>query len=208
MTRTDLALVPEDKKIWAPRKLDIACGQRKGLDPFGVQQKGFTGIDLGGGGEIEHDLFDYPWPIKTGSVKEAQCHHFVEHIPHEAPRRITDDWEFDGWFMFFAEVHRILADGATISLLHPYSRSDRAFWDPTHTRYIHEAAYLYLNRKWRTENKLEHYMPDVDFEIISVDGMLLPEEVMMRPEEYQTHARTFWFNVVNDLRVVLKVVKT
>lgn len=181
----------------APRRLDIACGQRK--------TKGYRGIDLGGDADITHDLMSFPWPIKAGCVKEVQCHHFVEHIPHAAPH--PQRWDYDGWFMFFAEVYRICSNGATIELTHPYSRSDRAFWDPTHTRYIHEMAYYYLNREWRTANGLDHYIPDVNFEVVTIDGQLIPDDIVARPAEYQTHARTYWFNIVNDLHVILKVVK-
>jgi hypothetical protein len=187
-------------KIHAPKKLDIACGQRK--------TEGFKGIDMGGNADIVHDLMDFPWPIKASSVKEMVCNHFVEHIPHEAPIRLKDsNWEYDGFYMFFQEVYRVAANGATIEITHPYSRSDRAFWDPTHTRYIHETSYYYLNREWRTAQMLEHYIPDINFDVVTIDGQMIPDDIISRNIEYQNHARTYWFNVVNDLHIILKVVK-
>lgn len=185
-------LLPAKVEPVAVRKLDIGCGKRK--------TKGYKGIDLGGDADISHDLFSFPWPIKTGSVKEIQCNHFLEHIPHYRP-----EWNGqDGWWMFFSELYRIMAKDATAEFTHPYSRSDRAFWDPTHTRYIHEMSYYYLNREWREMNQLDHYMPDVNFDIVTIDGQLIPDDIVARSDEYQTHARAFWFNVVNDLHVILK----
>src|SRR5690349_3423427 len=110
-----------------PKKLDIACGQNK--------QEGFTGIDIAGDqADIKHDLNVYPWPIKTSTIEEVFCSHYVEHIPHYRP-------EFngvDGWWMFFNEVYRICKDGAKCIFIHPYGKHERSIWDPTHTRYIHE----------------------------------------------------------------------
>lgn len=177
----------------AVRKLDIACGQNK--------TKGFKGIDRYEGADITHDLFSFPWPIKTSSVKEAVCNHFVEHIPHSRP-----DWDFDGWFMFFAEVHRISANGATITLMHPYVWNDRAFWDPTHVRFIHWMSYYYLNKEWRTQQGLDHYAPDIDFEIVSIDGQMA-DTFASRNDEAQNFAREFYKNSVGDLQVILRVVK-
>ena len=191
MGRVLKAVPPEPAKLHAPRKLNIAGGQRS--------ITGFKNIDQGGNADITHDLFSYPWPIKTGAVKEVQCHHFLEHIPHYRP-----EWDKDGWWMFFEEVNRICANGATLEFTHPYSRSDRAFWDPTHTRYIHEMAYYYLNREWRVANGLDHYMPDVNFEVVTIDGQLIPDDIMARDDNYQAFARTYYFNVVNDLHVILK----
>ena len=133
-----------EPKLHAPKKLDIACGQNK--------QAGFKGIDIRGDADIVHDLNVFPWPIKTSSVKEAFCSHYVEHIPHWRP-----GWERDGWWLFFDELHRIMAKDATIQIHHPYVKNDRAFWDPTHDRYIHEVTWYYLSKQWREMQGLDHY---------------------------------------------------
>ena len=179
-----------EAKHAAPRKLDIACGQNK--------QKGFKGIDLAGDADIVWDLFNFPWPIKTSSVQEAYCSHFVEHIPHDL------GGDKDGFFMFFEEVHRILKKNGTIEIVHPFSRSDRAFWDPTHQRYLNDVTWSYLNPEWRTANKLDHYNTDADFEIMLIDAAGIPDEVMARPEEQKMFQITRYWNVIADLRVVLK----
>lgn len=180
--------------LHAPRKLDIACGQNK--------TPGFKGIDLAGSADIIHDLFKFPWPIKTSSVQEATCNHFVEHIPHRIP-----GVNKDGFFAFFEEVQRVLKKGGTISVVHPYSRSDRAFWDPTHERYIHEQAWYYLNKEWRTLNGLDHYNTDCDFDVVVINGSGLDPDFERKNQQQQQYMQRHYFNVVADLQVMLKVRK-
>ena len=179
-------------KIWAPKKLDIGCGQNK--------TEGFKGIDLSGDADIKHDLFTYPWPIKAGSVKEVECHHFVEHIPHYRPEYQGQD----GWWMFFSELYRICAKDASLHFTHPYSMSVRADWDPTHTRRIHEMTWYYLDRGWRQANGIDHYGTDVDFEVVTINGQGLPDDFAARSDGYQATARTHYWNVVSDLEIYLR----
>jgi predicted SAM-dependent methyltransferase len=182
------------KPVAAPAliKLDIACGQNK--------QPGHTGIDIAGDADIVHDLFTFPWPIADGSVSEAFCSHFVEHIPHYRP-----DWGGrDGWWMFWDEVHRILTPGGTVTVLHPYVKSDRAFWDPTHVRFIHEQTWYYLDRKWRESQGLDHYQTAADFEVSLITGVGISDDMVSRAPEVQAFGRSHYWNVVADLQVQLK----
>lgn len=176
-------------------RLDIACGQRK--------EEGWTGIDLRGDADIVHDLFSFPWPIETGSVEAVRIQHFAEHIPHYRP-----EWgSRDGWWLFWEEVYRVCADGATVEVLHPYSKCDRAFWDPTHTRYIHEMTWYYLDRNWRKVNLLEHDEDSVDFEVVVIQGMGIADDMASRNQETQNFARQHYWNVLADLMVTLKARK-
>ena len=178
--------------LYTPRKLDIGCGNRK--------QPGFKGIDLAGDADITWDLFQFPWPIKTSSVSEAHCQHFVEHIPHYRP-------EFggqDGWWLFWGEVYRIMRKNGPVRVVHPYAMHARAFWDPTHERYIHEGTWAYLDRGWRERELIGHYGADVDFEIVTINGMGIPDAVATRNQEYQDHARNHFWNTIEDLEVVLR----
>lgn len=178
-------------------KLSLACGNRK--------PEGFFGIDLyteGTDADMSMDLLQFPWPIADRSVKEIECGHFVEHIPHWRP-----GWEQDGWWLFFSEVFRICKRGAMCRFVHPYAMSDRAFWDPTHTRYIHEATWIYLNREWREREGVNHYVPNINFEIISCDGMGVSNEMQARNLEQQNFARRHYWNTVEDLVVLIKAIK-
>jgi hypothetical protein len=182
-------LVPLKQKV---SKLSIACGQNK-----------FKGIDLSGDADIKWDLFKFPWPIESGCVREVECSHFVEHIPHYRPEYEGQD----GWWMFFAELYRICKPGATLRFVHPYSMSTRADWDPTHTRRIHEMTWYYLDRGWREANRIDHYGADVDFEVVTINGSGIPDDVMARNDEYQAQARERMWNIVADLEVILKARK-
>jgi hypothetical protein len=180
-----------------PRKLDLACGQNK--------KEGFVGLDIAGDPDITHDLMVTPWPIRSGTVEETYCSHFVEHIPHYRP-------EFngvDGWWVFFNELYRVCKPEATCVFLHPYAKHERAFWDPTHTRYIHDQTWHYLSRAWREVNRLDHYHTDVNFELTGggIQGMWMAPEVTSRAADHQKFMMDHYWNVVPDLQVELKVIK-
>jgi hypothetical protein len=173
-------------------KLDVACGQNK--------QEGFVGIDLSGDADITHDLFSFPWPIDDASVSDVFVSHFVEHIPHYRP-----EWgAVDGWWMFWGEISRILVPGGTVVAIHPYVKSDRAFWDPTHVRFIHETTWYYLDRNWREAQRLDHYPTEVDFEVALIQGNGISDDMVTRTDEVQQFGRAHYWNVVADLQVQLK----
>lgn len=175
-------------------KLDIACGQRK--------QDGYTGIDIAGDPDIVHDLNEYPWPIDTDTVEEAFCSHYVEHIPMTLP-----DGR-DGLIAFMTELHRVCVDGAMVRIIHPYCKSERAFWDPTHRRFIAVVTWSYFNRDWRVAQGLDHYPIDVDFEVVNVGANGIPDDVACRDEETKMRLLAREWDVIADLDVILKVRKT
>jgi hypothetical protein len=181
-------------KIHAPKKLDIGCGQNK--------QTGFKGIDIAGDADIFHDLWETPWPIKTSSVEEAFSSHLVEHIPHWRP-----GWDRDGWWRFFDELHRVMKKDGVVQIIHPYTMSVRAFWDPTHTRYIHEMTWYYLDPAWRAANGLDHYPVTCDFEVVVINGVGITDEITTRNAEQQAFSRNHYWNVIPDLHVTLKARK-
>lgn len=198
-------------------KLNLGCGT--------VSRPGYIGVDsasledivkgsIGYEGEekilpteetyIQHDLFDMPWPWEDGEVAATYAAHLVEHIPHYHP-----NWgiEKDGWWVFFEELYRILEDGGIAEFIHPFSRSDRAFFDPTHTRYIHYQTWFYLNREWRIANGVNHEAPDIDFEVLGIQAVHEPMMLQGRSAEVIDFARQFYFNPTDDLFVVLRANK-
>lgn len=188
-------------KMHAPKKLNIAAGQRP--------MEGFKGIDIAAGADIQHDLFEFPWPIKTNSVEEVWCAHFVEHVPHWRP-----GWDRDGWWLFFDELYRIMkapvlgADEqitySTAQFIHPYVKHERAFWDPTHVRFIEWMSWYYLDAQWRVAQGLDHYPVECDFEVVTINATGIADEYMTRNQEQQNYARNHYWNVVPDLQVILK----
>jgi predicted SAM-dependent methyltransferase len=58
-------------------KLDLGCGNNK--------KEGYKGIDIVKTDQTDYviDLQQYPWPIKSESVEEINCSHYIEHIKHD-----------------------------------------------------------------------------------------------------------------------------
>ena len=182
-------------------KLSLGCGDNK--------PEGFKGVDVVKTKSADYvfDLLKFPWKqIKNNSVDEIECSNFVEHIPH-------GDSRHDPFFKFFDEIHRVLKPAeydpknpniptkgfATITC--PYYSSMRAWQDPTHQRAISEASFLYLNKKWREDNKLTHYPIKCDFDFTY--GYSVTPEWQNRSEEARTFAIQHYMNVVSDIQVVI-----
>lgn len=166
--------------------------------------EGFTGVDIWEGAEVTHDLTRYPWPWKDRSVNELHCSHYVEHIPLEVWPNQGAGPLVDGLCMFMNEAHRILKKGGTFTIRHPHNRSDRAFQDPTHRRFIPAATWWYFNREWREANRLDHYPITADFDVVSMFADGLNQDLQTRNEETQAWAMERYWNQVADLVVVLK----
>jgi len=164
-------------------KLDLACGDNK--------REGFQGVDVHKtpAVDIVADLFKPKWPIKSNSVDEVHCSHFIEHHPDLC--------------LFWSELYRIMKPGGTATIIAPYGKNNRAWQDPTHCRAIVEESFFYLDKNFRKMNKLDHYLADVDFEFtvvyVGIDPMW-----QNRSEEARNFAIKHHWNVVADLQATLK----
>jgi len=186
----------------APRntglKLDLGCGQRV--------TEGFKGVDIVEGDGIEFggvDLFQPPWPFEDNTVREVVSNHLIEHIPHYRPEYDG----VDGFWVFFNELYRICKKGAKLTFTCPYAKADRGFWDPSHTRYIHEMNFYYLDQNWLVAQGLDHYPVTANFQVVNIDGIGVPDDINNRNAEMQAQARQYYWNVVTDLVVQMKCVK-
>ncbi|TAK89693.1 hypothetical protein EPO04_01140 [Patescibacteria group bacterium] len=191
------AKTTEDK----PLKLSLACGNNK--------PEGFLGVDIAKTDSVDvvQNLLKFPWnKFKDNSVDEIECSHFVEHIPH-------GDGYHDPFFEFFDEIYRILkpaefdpnnpnvATRGFMRITCPYYSSIRAWQDPTHHRAISEASFLYVNKKWREDNRLDHYPVKCDFDFSF--GYVLSQEWQSRSQEAQSFAIRNYINAVSDIQVQL-----
>lgn len=176
-------------------KLDLGAGQN--CTP------GFESVDLMEGADHQVNLFAFPWPFQDNSVREITSNHLVEHIPHYRPEYQGRD----GWDLFWAEVHRICRKNAKVRVTHPYVKNDRAFWDPTHTRYIHETTWYYLDKTWREQQGLDHYDATCDFEVVVISGSGIADSIVQKHHEAQAFARAHYWNAIADLVVELKARK-
>jgi hypothetical protein len=182
-------------------KLSLACGDNK--------PEGFKGVDIAKTKSTDYvqDLLKFPWKqFADNSVDEIECSHFVEHIPH-------GDGYNDPFLQFFDEIHRILKPAefdpnnpniptkGFANITCPYYSSMRAWQDPTHQRAISEASFLYLNKQWRIDNKLDHYTVKCDFDFSY--GYVMSPEWQNRSQEAVTFAMQHYINVVNDIQILL-----
>lgn len=182
-----------------PLKLDLACGRNKQPGFHGVDVVQVEGVDTVL--DLLHFCWDQEpmkhWPWESDSVDEIFCSHFIEHIPHRA----FGDSGPDPFFMFFDEIWRVLKVGKTAKIIAPYYSSMRAWQDPTHTRAISDATFLYLNKGWRVANKLEHYAVSCDFDFVT--AYEVPNEWMARAEPAKLFSFAHYCNTVNDIIVTL-----
>lgn len=114
----------------------------------------------------------------------------------------------DGWYAFFAELHRVLTPGSIIHVLSPYAWSQGGVTDPTHTRLL-------------TEQSFTHSMqPDPNSPFAYATGGLNLEMVeparfnftqlaqpFMGSESELIYAMQTRVNMVYELYVKLRVVK-
>jgi ubiquinone/menaquinone biosynthesis C-methylase UbiE len=164
-----------------PVKYDLACGNSK--------QEGFLGVDMVQleGVDVVMDLEKFPWDFKDESVDELSCRNYIEH---------TKDI-----VSFMDECWRILKPGGKLTIIAPYYNSIRAWQDPTHTRVISEATFLYYNKKWREDNVLTHYKIKSDFDYNY--GYFFSPIWATRSEEAKAFAIAHYTNVVADIQINL-----
>lgn len=163
-------------------KFDLGCGQQK--------REGFIGVDIvkTDATDIVYDLEQYPWTFAPDDIAdEVNISHYIEHVKD--------------LIKFMNELHRIMKKGAICNIVAPYYTSMRCWQDPTHTRAISEATFLYYNLGWRQSNKLDHYPISADFDFNFAYNF--SPEWTTRNEEARTFAIKHYNNVVLDIYVNL-----
>jgi hypothetical protein len=194
ITAEDMKNETEEKKELV--LIDLACGDNKYSDSLGK----WIGVDIvkTDSVDIVHDLMSFPYPFESNSVDELNCSHFVEHIPQ--PCKCFNGGS-DPWADFFNECFRIMKVGARMRITAPYYSSIRATQDYTHRRSISEASFMYLNKGWRDQNKLDHYEIKCDFDFSYSYAVNYPWST--RSEEARNFAIQHYQNVVSDIFVTL-----
>jgi predicted SAM-dependent methyltransferase len=196
-----------DKLPMAPavvtRKLDLACGQ--------VPKEGYEGVDFYAPNALHKvNLLRFPWPFEDNSVLELRCSHFIEHIPmievDPSGNQVPHGEGQDLLFKFFDECYRVLVPEGWIDLQWPSLRSDRAFQDPTHRRFIPEAMVWYLSKAWRESQKLDHYNVKCNFE--GSFGQAYDSALSARVDEVRRLFIQNYWNGTIDFIAKLKAIKT
>lgn len=183
--------VKEDK----PLKLNLGGGQYK--------EEGWTNLDIVDLPEVDivHDLTKFPWPFEDNSVDEIKSSHFIEHLSGEDFTKMME------------ECYRILKKGefdpdnpnqptkGFMTHIAPYYNSVRAWQDPTHKTLISESRFLYYNKQWRDQNKLDHYGINCDFDFFY--SYNIDQNWVNRSQDSLSFAIKHYVNVVNDIIVTL-----
>ena len=178
-----------------PVKVNLGGGQWR--------EEGWINLDICDLPEVDivHDLTKFPWPFEDESVDEIKSQHLIEH--------------FDGptFIKFMEECYRILKPAwfspdnpnqpikGFMTHLAPYYTSIRCWQDPTHKQAISEAKFLYFNKQWREQNKLDHYDITCDFDFYYQYNV--EPNWSQRSQEALQFAIKHYNNVVNDIIVTL-----
>ena len=176
------------------------------------------------------DLFKFPWirssngsPFNDSSVDEIYCGHILEHVPHkvEVDNSVPFNWakkyhrqveELDGFFVFFAEVYRILKPDGLVYVRCPYAFSTAAMADPTHTRYIVPGSFSYLaGQDDTTKAPFDYHLPMrfEQFESILTRATTLGGQIsaMIKERDSDQNELRLYNDVVDEIRIVLRAVK-
>ena len=165
-------------------KIDIGCGDSK--------RKGFIGIDLykTPSTDIVVDLFQFPWPLESDSVEEINCSYFFQRVPKTLRAK------------FMQELYRVMKFGAKATFITPCG--DLAVQDATYEwPPIVAGSYLYYNRRWREDNKLQHGYYDINADFDFSYAHALSPTIADRDNEFKDFAVVHYNNAVKDLHVVL-----
>jgi hypothetical protein len=178
------------------RKIDFGCGSNKKDGFEGVDCIAFEGVDY------VFDAGKDKFPFEDDSVEEAHASHFVEHL--DAKERTH----------FVNELYRVMKKGATAQIIVPHWGSCRAYGDPTHKwPPVSEFWFYYLSREWRLGNPEKgiganaphtdiKFNPDgYDCDFQCTWGYSMHPDLMVKNQEYQQFAFTFYKEAVQDIIV-------
>lgn len=84
--------------------------------------------------DIDHDLFEFPWPFEDSSVEKMKFQHIFEHFSKQDFHKIMK------------EIYRIGKNGCQIFITSPYALSDNFFTDPTHQLPLTSRTFDFFDR--------------------------------------------------------------
>jgi SAM-dependent methyltransferase len=136
-------------------KLNLGCGND--------YREGWVNVDRGDCKcDVEHDLFEFPYPFEDSSVDAIFLSHMMEHFPK------------DMFVDVVRELYRICRNDAEILIISPHAGSDNFWTDPTHSMPLTSRTFDYFDRtKPLFENGEIYGWDDVNF---LVQAEVVPNE--------------------------------
>lgn len=178
MSKRKLKVVAQPKLL----KLDLGCGKNP--------REGFEGVDAMDFGQPHKVDLRKSWPWADGSVEEAVCSHFVEHLT--GPERIH----------FVNELYRVLIPEGRCQIIVPHWASARAYGDLTHQwPPVSEWWFYYLSKQWREQNAPHNDAYTCNF--AATWGYNLHPSLGVRNQEYQQYAVQNFKEAAQDLIATL-----
>lgn len=125
----------------------------------------------------------------------------------------------DGWYAFFAELHRVLTPGSIIHVLSPYAWSQGGVTDPTHTRLLTEQSFTHSMQPdpnspfaYATDGLNLELVDPARYTVTQLFAHLLPApddapDVAAAKQTQLQRAMQTQVNVVYELYVKLRVIK-
>lgn len=118
-----------------------------------------TTVNIGGLGDVDHDLNTFPYPFEDNSVDEVRIIHTLEHL--EKPLRTME------------ETYRMLKKGGIVKVEVPYWKRFTTFQNPFHLHEFKEEWFKNLNPNSSIYKKSEcvymkKFLPKLNFEIVDV----------------------------------------
>lgn len=176
-------------------KLNLGCGQNKA--------DGYVNVDRAPAAnpDVLANLEEFPWPFDESSVDEVVLNHVIEHLGRDP----------DVFIGIFQELYRVCKGGAQIKIAVPHPRHDHFLGDPTHVRVVTPEVLSLFSKKncaeWaragNANSPLALYA-DVDFELRET-RWVIEKEFVDKPNV--EHLAKHWNNVVQEIRMVLEVIK-
>lgn len=199
------AEISEPSLVHAPSPVMLKLDLGGGRNP----REGYECVDLYEGAKHRLNILRYPWPFADNSVASLHCSHFIEHIyageVHDDGLPSLPGEGQDALLRFFDECYRVLVPGGDMTVQVPCHRSDRAFWDPTHRRFITAQTFLYLNKEWRDSQGLGHYNVKCNF--AGNTGSVFDAALAARHPEAQARLMNECWNTVIDWKTDLVSLK-
>lgn len=168
-----------------PTKLDVGCAFRKPAGYWGIDRVKFEGVDQ------VVDILKFPWDLPTNHFEEIRLWHILQY---------TTDLEAT-----MAEVWRIARPDARVIIGVPYFMSALAFGDRPRSFFTEHTFDVFTDASWYGQHQ-NSYLGPVKFR--ETKKILRTTGRWRKFIPFRSLLRFFLWNIVDELELELRVIKT